>query len=325
MAQDSGKPASRAELIRQRHRSSSRWLDAIGATLSPLFATPRITHAILVAICFVLVATALAVWARRQPMVAVGRVMTDTRLVRVPLALEDLEATKTAKEAARQRTPRIFAADSTALQELKGSLENLPRTLARVQSLDQVEAGIREQFGLNAESLAAVKAESTNGEPSTQWMSMVSEFMNGLRAMPLLDAGTWQRATQEGLHTQITLTFEEPGSKSPAMVEGISRREVMNLGDQPHLRQTMASLAREAGFSAVLRPVIVERVTRFTKPTFRFDANATARAGCRGERDQAGLHGKSDRAGDLPAGRAVEGFGSGAVSGRDGRVPARHR
>ena len=278
MAQDNGKPASRADLIRQRHRASSRWLDAIGSTLSPLFATPRITHAIIVAVCFVVIATSLAVWARRQPMVAVDRVMIDTRLVRVPLALEDLEATKTAKEAARQRTPRIFAADITALQELKSSLENLPRTLARVQALDQVEPGIREQFGLTAETLAAVKNEATNAEPSAQWLSMVSELMNGLRAMPLLDAATWQRATQEGLHTQITLTFEEPGSKGPAMVEGVSRREVMDLADKNSLRQNMMSLAREAGFSPALRQVIVERIAHFNRPTFRFDANATALA-----------------------------------------------
>ncbi|MBX3380700.1 MAG: HDIG domain-containing protein [Phycisphaeraceae bacterium] len=278
MPQENGKPSSRAEMIRQRHRASSRWFDAIGAALSPVFATPRITHAILVAVCFVLVATALAVWARRQPMVAVGRVMTDTRLVRVPLALEDLDATKTAREAARQRTPRIFAADIAVLQELKGSLENLPRTLARVESLDQVEPGIREQFGLTAESLAAVKGEATNGEPSAQWMGMVRDLMTGLRAMPLLDAATWQRATQEGLHTQITLTFEEPGSKGPAIVEGISRREMMNLGDPVRLKQTLNSLAREAGFSAALRPIIVERISRVTKPTFRLDANATALA-----------------------------------------------
>jgi len=278
MGQDPGKPASRAEQIRQRHGASSRWLDAIGSALSPLFSTPRITHAILVAACFVFVATALAVWARRQPMVAVDRVMTDTRLVRVPLALEDLEATKTAKESARQRTPRIFAADVASLQELKASLENLPRTLARVQSIDQVEPGIREQFGLTAEALAAIKSEATNGEPSAQWLGMVSELMNGLRAVPLLDAATWQRATQEGLHTQITLTFEEPGSKKPATVEGVSRREVMNLGDLVNVRQTMASLAREAGFSAVLRHVVVERIAHYGKPTFRLDANATALA-----------------------------------------------
>ncbi|MGH7243148.1 MAG: HD family phosphohydrolase [Phycisphaerales bacterium] len=278
MAQDPGRPASRAEMIRQRHRGTSRWIEAIGKTFSPVFSTPRITHAILVAVCFVFVATALAVWARRQPMVAVGRAMTDTRLVRVPLALEDLEATKAAKEAARQRTPRIFAADIPVLQELKGSLENLPRTLARVQSLDQVEPGIREQFSLTAESLTAVKAEANNGEPSAQWLAMVSDLMNGLRAMPLLDAATWQRATQEGLHTQITLTFEEPGSKGPSMVEGISRREVMNLGDPTHLRQTLGSLTREAGFSAALRPLIIDRVAHLAKPTFRLDANATALA-----------------------------------------------
>lgn len=278
MPQDSGRPSSRAELIRQRHRGSSRLLDSIGSALSPLFSTPRITHAILVAFCFVFVATALAVWARRQPMVAVGRVMTDTRLVRVPLAIEDLDATKTAREAARQRTPRIFAADIAALQEIKSSLENLPRTLARVQSIDQVEPGIRDQFGLTADSLAAVKGEATNGDPSAQWLAMVGDLMKGLRAMPILDAGTWQRATQEGLHTQITLTFEEPGAKGTSIVEGVSRREVMNLGDPVHLRQTVNALAREAGFSPAVRPAIVERIAQLTKPTFRLDANATALA-----------------------------------------------
>lgn len=257
MAQENGKPASRAEMIRQRHRVSSRWMEAIGKGLGPLFSTPRITNAILVAVCFVVVATALAVWARRQPMVAVGRVMTDTRLVRVPLALEDREATKTAREAARQRTPWVFAADMPVLQELRGSLENLPRTLARVQSLDQVEPTIREQFGLTAESLAAVKAEAVNGESSPAWLAMVNDFMNGLRSMPLLDQAVWQRATQGILYSQVTLTFEDPATKAAKSVEGVSLREVMNLGDAAHVRQTLTSLAREAGFSSALRAVVV--------------------------------------------------------------------
>ncbi|MFO0859328.1 MAG: HDIG domain-containing protein [Phycisphaerales bacterium] len=278
MAQENGKPASRAEMIRQRHRVSSRWMEAIGKGLGPLFSTPRITNAILVAVCFVVVATALAVWARRQPMVAVGRVMTDTRLVRVPLALEDREATKTAREAARQRTPWVFAADMPVLQELRGSLENLPRTLARVQSLDQVEPTIREQFGLTAESLAAVKAEAVNGESSPAWLAMVNDFMNGLRSMPLLDQAVWQRATQGILYSQVTLTFEDPATKAAKSVEGVSLREVMNLGDAAHVRQTLTSLAREAGFSSALRAVVVERVAHLTKPTFRLDETATAQA-----------------------------------------------
>ncbi len=279
MATDNGKPSSRAEIIRQKHRASSRLVEAIGKSLSPLFSQPRIASAILVAACFVLVATALAVWARRQPQVAVGRIMTDTRLVRVPLALEDRDATKNARESARQRTPWIFAADVPVLQELKGSLDNLPRTLARVQSFEQVEPTIREQFGITPESFAAVKAEAVNGEPSAQWLSMVAELTNGLRGMPLLDAATWQRATQEGLHTQITLTFEDPsGAKPPRVVEGVSRREVLNLGDEPHLRQTLSSLAREAGFSGTLRTLVADRIIHVGKPTFRLDAGATTNA-----------------------------------------------
>lgn len=279
MPTEDGKSSTRAELIRQKHRTSSRLAEAVSAGLAPLLSTPRIVNAILVAMCFVLFATALAVWARRQPMVAVNRVMTDTRLVRVPLALEDLEATKNAQESARQRTPRIFAADMSVLLELKASLENLPRTLARVENIDQVEPKIREQFGLTPDSLAAIKSETKNGEPSPQWLAMVNELMRGLRGMPILDPATWQRASQEGLHTQITLTFEDqPGSKSPTVVEGISRREMMSIGDEPHLRQTISVLAREAGFSGALRSLVIERIAKNGKPTFRLDQSATTLA-----------------------------------------------
>lgn len=81
--------------------------------------------------------------------------------------------------------------------------------------------------------------------------------------MPLLDAATWQRATQEGLHTEITLAFEEPAADTkPAqltLVPGVPRRDVLNIGDETKLRQGLLSLAREAGFGGVLRQLVVDR------------------------------------------------------------------
>ncbi|HEX8876975.1 MAG TPA: HDIG domain-containing protein [Phycisphaerales bacterium] len=282
MPGESSKPQSRAEAIRAKHRASTRIAEAVAGKLSPLFATPNIAMAIVAALCFVLTATALSVWARRQPLVAVGRVMVDTRLVRVPIKSEDKEATERAREAARQRTPWVFAADLPVLQELRASLLNLPRTLARVESVDQVEASIKEQFKLTPEALAAIKAEATNGEPSNQWRGTVEEYMDGLRISPLLDAATWQRATQEGLHTEITLAFEEPAADGkPAKVTlqpGVSRRDVLNIGDEAKLRQGLLSIAREAGFSGVLRQLAVDRTVRLGKPTFKFDETGTALA-----------------------------------------------
>ncbi|MBS0190058.1 MAG: HDIG domain-containing protein [Phycisphaerales bacterium] len=279
MPGENGKTQSRAELIRQRHRAGSKLAEALSRIFAPLLATPRIVNAILVALCFVLVATALAVWARRQPMVAVGRVMTDTRLVRVKLSLQDLDATKNAQESARQRTARVFAADVSVLQELRASLESLPRTLAKVESLDQVDPKIREQFGLTPDALKAIKAETANGEPTAQWLSMVGEFMSGLRTTPLLDTATWQRASQEGLHSQIRLTFDDPSpEKQTTVTELVARSEIRDIGDEAKVRQTVNMLAREAGFPVAVRPIISERLLHPIKPTFRADQAATALA-----------------------------------------------
>ena len=59
MPGDNAKPQSRAAAIRAKHRASTRIAEAIASKLSPLFATPNIAMAIVAALCFVLVATAL--------------------------------------------------------------------------------------------------------------------------------------------------------------------------------------------------------------------------------------------------------------------------
>lgn len=275
MALEGGTP-SRIDRIR-RPGPLARWFDAVSMRLTPLFATPNIALAILVGVAFVLLATTLSIWARHQPLVAVGRIMTETRLMRVTLEVEDSEATSRAREAARQRTPRVFAAEMPTILELQASLENLPRTLSQVQTLDQVETSIREQFRLTPETLAAVKAEANGAEPSAQWVARVGDFIKQLQSLPILEAEAWQRASQEGLHSEITLSFEQPPSDSRVLT-GVPRREIMSLGDEVRLRQTLSILARDVGFPSLLRPVVVERVLSLKRPTFRPDAAATAQA-----------------------------------------------
>ena len=66
---------------------------------------------------------ALEAEAREQPLVAVGRVMSDTRTVREPIDIPDPAATESQRESARQRSPRVYVAEVSVLpRELRERL-----------------------------------------------------------------------------------------------------------------------------------------------------------------------------------------------------------
>ena len=56
----------------------------------------------------------------------------------------------------------------------------------------------------------------------------------------------------------------------------IRRTELVNVDDIKTLPETMATLARDAGFAGAARDVVVARLTLGAKPTYRFDASLTA-------------------------------------------------
>lgn len=233
--------------------------------------SPRVGMGSLVVVLFTAVCGLLAIWSREQPLVAVGRVMDNTRLVRVEFSLEDKTATAQRREDARARTPRFYVADAALLDEIVSSLENLPRTLASAESIEEVEPGIREQFGLTPASLAALRAEVVAGDSSPAWRAKVAAFAGELRTRPLLDGQSWQKATVEGLHTQIALVL-------PKGTLYVHRSSVVNLDASETLREEVGVMCREAGLVGPLRDVVVARTTRQPRPTFRPDDALTAKA-----------------------------------------------
>src|SRR5207248_11780552 len=128
---------------------------------------------VVIALLFALTSGTVVIWARNQPLVAVGRVMDETRLVRREMQIPDDAATKQAREQARQSTPRVLVADQPALDAVVGSLEHLPQTLAPAENLGAVDSKIREEFGLTAEMLASLKGQVIDGQPSSAWQSKV--------------------------------------------------------------------------------------------------------------------------------------------------------
>src|SRR5690606_4731957 len=126
-------------LRRQRARPGAI---ARAAMRSPVFGYAAMTAGI-----FALVATALTIWAREQPLIAVGRVMNETRVVRLPFRSLDEAATKDAREKAAQEAPRVYV-EQGALQAAIDELRSLPSVVSSAETIEAVAPEIRRKFAL---------------------------------------------------------------------------------------------------------------------------------------------------------------------------------
>lgn len=252
--------------LRGRAREEVNWRERVDDVI-----VARSWVGVAIAFAFAVLASALALWTHGKPLVAVGRVMDETRIVRVRLELEDREQTEQHRQAAKQATPRVYTAIEPAIEGVRTSLENLPRALASVEDVKGVDPEIQKEFQLTPGSLAAVRGEATQGEPSQAWLNRVRSLVRVLQRRPILDAATWQQSVQQGTHTTIRLIV---GKEE---LEPVLRREVINAED-PRLAEAMTTIARDAGFTGDLRELVVRRLTSNPSPTYRFDAAATAEA-----------------------------------------------
>ncbi len=267
MLRDAGQNPARVKRLRRR-----TLLQREGGTPSAaarLLSSPNAGWGLLIILVFVVVASLLGSWARQQPLVAVGRVMSDTRLVRVGFTLIDHERTREERESVRQRTPRVYRANGTALATILTSIDNLPKTLASVGSLDQLAPDVARQFTLTEPALAVIRAEAVEGAVSERWTERANRFVTLLAQVPLLDAKTWQDESQTGLNTQIELRLE---NQEPVYV---SQKNAINIGDQESLRDNARSIAAAAGFAEPALSVVASRLVNDPQPTYQFDGALT--------------------------------------------------
>ncbi|MBM4108342.1 MAG: HDIG domain-containing protein [Phycisphaerae bacterium] len=271
---ENGEPTTRTGTLRRAIRSRHllrRGESGLAARALTLARSGGLAPLLVALVAFVALASPMVWWTREHPLVEPGRVMGHTHTVRVPLRLEDSVATMEQREAARQRTPRVYVADAAFLDEVATSLRNLPRTVAGAQSAAQVEAAIREQFRLTDESLAALQGGLADGEPTPEWSQRVEALLTLLRARPIVDKATYQRATQEGTHSQLLLRTSDGEVLVP-------RGEILNADDAQLMAGAAAIMGRDAGFVGLRRDVVADRIARLGRATYRADESATAAA-----------------------------------------------
>ena len=264
-----GRAEAVARSLREHHRARA-FLGVLMRGVEAL-SSPSMGVGLLIAVLVAAVFTACAIWGRGRPLVAVGRVMNETRLVRQEIRTVDDAQTKQRQETARQATPRVYVVDQPSLDAIISSIDNLPKTVAGVEAIDGVDAGIREQFGLTADGLAALKAEWSGGARGPEWADKVRQLAALLARRPLLDAKTWQRGTQEGTSGKIRLVAADKSSTY------VLRGEAINIEDKDQMSSVARVLARDSNFSGAVRQIIATRLTNVTKPTYTFDPAATAK------------------------------------------------
>jgi cyclic-di-AMP phosphodiesterase PgpH len=251
----------RALFRRERHRTTE--------LADAFFRSPTRIWSLLIWGGFILVCSVIAMWARQQPLVAVGRVMNFTALARVPFAVEDRSLTEQRRALARQRTPRVYVPQMTMMESIRVSVENLPRTLAAVETLDQVAPELRRQLTLSQESFDAIRAEVVEGEVTPAWREKTGALIAALMRRPVVDAATYQRELNEGAATQIELRI----SDVPAVQ--VERRNLVSIRDVNQLSEAMTEVARGAGFEPPVRGTIVSRLVSVPEPTYVLDEAST--------------------------------------------------
>lgn len=239
------------------------------ARVVDVLATPRLGAGLIVAIVFAALAALTVEITRQQPLVAVSRVMDETRLVRVKVTSLDGAQTSQAREQARQATPRVFVADIALLDSIASSIENLPRQAAGAATLSELPETVRLLFAVTPEGLEALRAEQSDGAPVSAWVQKVSALRSTLARQPWLDKQTWQLQGQEGSSPNVKLVVDGQSSQ-------VFRRDLVNVDDEKMLSDAANDSARLAGFTGVLRAMVVARLTADAKPLFTYDAALTA-------------------------------------------------
>lgn len=235
-------------------------------------ASPGLGIGVVVAVLFAALCTSGMNWVRDRPLVAVGRIMDETRIVRTPFDTVDDAQTRVKREQARQETPRVYVADTAGLDALQTELSTLPKLLASAEKVEQVDAAVAKKFALTPDSFAAIKSEVANGEASPNWAARVKALNNELLRRPILSQQAWQKALQEGTHAKVRLIFD-----GREFAE-VYRNLVVSVEDKKQLADAAAIVARDAGFSGVVQPAITARLTQQATPTFTPDDAATATA-----------------------------------------------
>lgn len=274
-------PTSRRESVasKLRKRGGRRWLVLKEpVVMRDLFAHPAFLPVAGVAVFFVLLTAAITWSARGSLTIAAGRIMDRTRAVRVEFSDIDAEQTKAQRDLKRTLAPRVYRADQKLLEEIENAVRGLPALLVGVGNIHKVDHTVARAFRLMPERFDAIKAQTTDGQPSQTWLARTDTLAALLARTPLLSGTEYQTALRDG-----TERLELRSGKQKKETESVGKFEAMSVDSaepdmRAKVRKKYESIVRESGFFEAGRDVgetVVDRLEEISTPLFVFDQQGT--------------------------------------------------
>lgn len=210
---------------------------------------------------------------RWQPVLATERIMDKTQLVRVEFNVRDEELTRSRRDIARARAPRVFNADKAVYDRLENALKTLPTVLATTETLDDVTEEIQRSFALTREQFAAMRATALDTRGAAVWGVAVDRIVAELIQIPMLSSEEFQDSIQSDAAMLELRRWD--GS-----AELISKLSAINIEtDDPAARAklatTLSRIASASGLQNQQAAVAVQRILGEPKRTYIFDRKAT--------------------------------------------------
>lgn len=242
------------------------------------FADGWFISALIVGFCFALVAGGIAAWTREQPLRSVGRVMDNSRVVRVEFTTANEELTEQAREAARQAVPRVYRLLPGVLDALVADLNRVGQAAAQGEPFDSLAVAVIERFELSEKDYVLLRqrlelpagegAAGPDGAPENPaleaWQAAAMELGRVLERSPLLDRESRRRAVTEGRDLRLELIRGESA-------EFIPREQTINIDDGSALESRMARFVEITGFPQGVRGTVTTMLTAAAEPTFSAD------------------------------------------------------
>jgi len=265
--------SGRIRRIEQRPSLASRTESGV----RELVTHPAFVGVLTTAVLFVVVLTASIIAGRSVLGIAVDRISDRTYTVRAEFEQVDESRTQRNREIAIAATPRVFVADSAAIDALATDLRRLPQIASEAASLEELPAELRSLYGLTESDLPVLAEQvRTEDELNASWSSSINRLIGGLARRPLLSSAD----RQEALVTPgrvIEIHFDEDGGGREAAPIQIPPVDTLDLGtsDRDALRDRLFNLATDSGFTGPRAELVARRLLSLQQPLFRFSRERT--------------------------------------------------
>ncbi len=217
------------------------------------------------AVCglFVALAGAIMTSGRSEPRYRPGQWIDRTQFSRVAFKSLNQIATEEARKQAADETPRVYAINTSFLEEMHKRLAKLPETVASVSNPTELAEDVQAGWGLDGQALQALQAYLQEGKANAAWEKLVEKFSGQLRALPILDSERYQLELQ---NIARTIRISDDNGRVPESA-------LINQGDEERMVQEFEGLTED--FSANLRRPILHYFVNANQPILKYDPIAT--------------------------------------------------